>query len=375
MKKQVAILGLGLIGGSIALGLRERTNVTVWGYDLAKESIEFAKKTGMIDRGSTELSTVVEQADVIVMAAPVGVIKQLIDQLYQLPLKPGCIVTDVGSTKSEIVQAGEKLFANQVTFIGGHPMAGSHKSGIRAADSLLFENAYYILTPSPQASSVAVETLSELLAQATRAQLITMEPEIHDRIVGAISHLPHIIAAGLVVQVGDYNRQNDWFHRLAAGGFRDLTRIASSHPVMWRDVLLSNREEVLALLEDWIGQMKTIKKAVTEQDAGQIEALFTQAKKLREQLPEGRKGILTQIYECYVSVPDHPGVIGKIATLLGDRGVNLSNIGIMENREDFPGVLRLSFRERSDYKQAIHILEQVGYPVFADADQKTPQPM
>lgn len=369
MVKQVAILGIGLIGGSIALGFKRRTNAHVIGYDLSEESIDFAKKTGVIDEGSTELLPVVQNADLIILALPVSVIKGILYKLSDMKLKSNCIVTDVGSTKSEIVRVGAKLLRKGITFIGGHPMAGSHQSGVKAADPLLLENAYYILTPLAETSNQEIQRLSKVLSQATKSQIVTMDAHLHDRIVGAISHLPHIIAAGLVVQIGNYNQQNQWFHRLAAGGFRDLTRIASSHPVMWRDVLLSNQKEVIQLLEDWIQQMEKIKESVQEKDSEQIEALFQEAKSFREQLPDQKQGILTQIYECYVSVPDHPGVIGKIATLLGDYGVNLSNIGIMGNREDFPGVLRLSFNEQKDYEEAIRILEKTGYSVFFDIGQ------
>ena len=370
MFKRVAVLGIGLIGGSIALGLKERTNVEVVGFDRSQESIQFALKTKMIDDGSTELKEAVEGADLIILALPVGAIKKTLAQLCQIELKPSCMITDVGSTKSEIVQIGQKLNQKGFSFIGGHPMAGSHQSGTTAADSFLFENAYYILTPLPETKETDIKRLSTLLTKATKAQILTMDAEEHDRIVGAISHLPHIIAAGLVVQIGQYNQHNEWFHRLAAGGFRDLTRIASSHPVMWRDVLLSNHEVVSRLLDDWIEQMATVKKWVQQKDATHLEALFAQARKYRGQIDKQSKGILTQIYECYVEVHDHPGVIGKIATILGDHGVNLSNIGIMQNREDFPGVLRLSFKDQFDYKRAVQILSQVGFDVFTDMDEK-----
>lgn len=370
MFKRVAILGIGLIGGSIALGIKERTNAEVVGFDQSQESIHFALKTKMIDHGSTELSEAVKDADLVILALPVGAIKQMLHRLCQVELSPSCVITDVGSTKSEIVLEGKELHQRGYTFIGGHPMAGSHRSGTTAADSFLFENAYYILTPSPETASKDIERLSRFLAKATKAQMLTMDAKEHDRIVGAISHLPHIIAAGLVVQIGQYNEQNEWFHRLAAGGFRDLTRIASSHPVMWRDVLLSNRDVVSKLLDDWIEQMSTVKEWVKRKDADLLQAFFSQAKQLRGQIDEQSKGILTQIYECYVEIQDHPGMIGKIATLLGDHGVNLSNIGIMENREDFPGVLRLSFKDQSDYERAVQILSQVGFDVFADMDEK-----
>ncbi|SEN28297.1 prephenate dehydrogenase [Lihuaxuella thermophila] len=369
MPERVAILGVGLIGGSLALDLKERTGAEVIGYDRSGEDLHFAEAIGAIDEGKTDLEQAVKDADIIIIALPVEKIKQTIDSLCQLPLRRGCIVTDVGSTKSEIVERARKLKERGITFIGGHPMAGSHRSGIKAARSLLFENAYYVLTPEPDIPVSDVQRLSRLLYLATRAELVIMDPVHHDRIVGAISHLPHIIAAGLVNQVGDYNESNEWFHRLAAGGFRDLTRIGASHPIMWRDILLSNRTQLIRLLDDWIAQMSDFRKAVAERDAERIEFLFDRSRKLRRQLPDKKKGILSRMYECYIDVPDKPGVIGKVATLLGNENINLSNIGVMENREDSQGVLRLAFKQVKDFRNAVVCLRKAGYTVFADEEE------
>jgi prephenate dehydrogenase len=244
-------------------------------------------------------------------------------------------------------------------------MAGSHQSGIKAAQSLLFENAYYVLTPDPDTPLIAVQKLSRLLHLATKAELVIMDPDHHDRIVGAISHLPHIIAAGLVNMVGNYNEDNEWFHRLAAGGFRDLTRIGASHPIMWRDVLLTNRQVLLRLIDDWLEQMMEVRSAIADADAARIEHFFTRSKRLRQQLPDRKKGMLSPRYECYVDVPDRPGIIGKIASRLGEAGVNISNLEVLENREELPGVLKLSFKQEEHYDKATMILREDGYRVYS----------
>jgi prephenate dehydrogenase len=290
----------------------------------------------------------------------------LYDEASCDPLKPGVMISDVGSTKAEVTKYGKILSELGYTFIGGHPMAGSHRSGVKASHSLLFENAYYVLTPEPDTPLSDVERLSRLLKRATHAQLVIMDAEYHDKVVGAISHLPHVIATGLVAQVGNYNDANGWFHRLAAGGFRDLTRIAASHPVMWRDILLSNREELLPLLDDWIKQMTDFQHAIDREDAEWIETIFSRSRDLRQGLPEKKRGLLAPIYECYINIPDEPGLIGKIATLLGEHQINLSNISIMENREDVHGILRLTFRKLPDYERAIPILEAAGYPTYTE---------
>lgn len=370
MSNRVVIIGVGLIGGSLALSFKERTNFTVVGFDTSIETLEQAKSLRVIDEGFVSLKDAVEDADFIFLAVPVGQIGIYIQQLINLPLKNTCIISDVGSTKKEVTKLGSLLNKLGYTFIGGHPMAGSHRSGVFAAHSLLFENAYYVLTPEPETPFDDVERLSRLLKDATHAQVVIMDPTYHDKVVGAISHLPHVIAAGLVAQVGDYNDANGWFHQLAAGGFRDLTRIAASHPTMWRDILLSNREEMLLLLDDWINQMIHFKQAIDQQDADRIESIFARSRKLRLGLPEKEKGLLAAIYECYVNIPDEPGLIGRIATLLGEHSINLSNIGIMENREELHGILRLTFRKLLDYEQAIPCLEQAGYIVYTEESRK-----
>lgn len=369
MPDRIAVLGIGLIGGSIALGLRERTEVEVIGYDRSAQSLGFASALGAIDQGTVDLAEAVCEADIIIIALPVGAIKETIDQLAELPLKKTCIVTDVGSTKSEIMAHSKKLKQKGITFIGGHPMAGSHRSGIKAAHSLLFENAYYVLTPDPDTSLLAVQKLSRLLHLATKAELIIMNPIYHDRVVGAISHLPHIIAAGLVNMVGDYNEQNEWFHRLAAGGFRSLTRIGASHPVMWRDILLSNQKELMELLDDWIMQMQRMRTAISEQDAEQIESFFARSKQLRAQLPDREKGLFMPLYECFLDIPDQPGEIARVTAILSENDVNISNIEVLNNREELPGVLKLAYKKEQDYLQAVACLKDAGYTVFTDEDQ------
>jgi prephenate dehydrogenase len=367
MPEKIAILGIGLIGGSLALGLKERTDAVVVGYDRSEKDLRYAMAIGAVDDWTTSLPRAVSDADMIVIALPVGQIKQMIETLAKLPLKPSCIVTDVGSTKSEIMEASRKLKEKGIVFIGGHPMAGSHQSGIQAARSLLFENAYYVLTPDPEASLWEVQKVSQLLHKATRAELVIMDAAHHDRIVGAISHLPHIIAAGLVNVVGNYNEENEWFHRLAAGGFRDLTRIGASHPVMWRDILLSNRKALLKLMDDWIAKMVEVRSAISDGEQEQIEAFFSRSRRLRQQLPDKkRRGILEPRYECHVDVPDQPGVIGKIATLLGNENINISNLEVMENREEIPGVLKIAFKKEKDYLAAISVLRREGLEVFSE---------
>ncbi len=363
MKTTIAVLGVGLIGGSLAYALKANTAHRLIGFDVRAEYIDKALNRGLIHAGTTDLQTAVREADYIFLAAPVEQIYTLIDRLAELQLKPGTIVSDVGSTKEKIVQYGKRLMDKQLTFIGGHPMAGSHKSGVEAANERLFENAYYVLTPSDDVAEADVQRLSQLLA-ATRAKVIVLDPAEHDRIVGAVSHFPHIIAAALVNQVRAYNRDNGWYQRLAAGGFRDITRIASSNPQLWRDILLNNRDHLLEIARQWRDGLDQVMEAVAARDGQQIERFFSQARDFREQLPERHKGAIEPLYDLYVDIPDHPGEIGRITTLLGAKQINITNIRILESREDIMGVLRITFRNQEELEKGEELLRFFDYNVY-----------
>ncbi|GGG57771.1 prephenate dehydrogenase [Paenibacillus radicis (ex Gao et al. 2016)] len=352
---KIAIFGVGLIGGSLALCFKGKPELTVVGYSNRESSVQKYMERGVVDYATTSLKEAAEDADFIFLCVPVGMLEQYVDELGKLDLKPGCIVTDVGSTKASVVECGRRLNGRGVSFIGGHPMAGSEKSGVEAATSILFENAYYVLTPDATTQQEALDRLKALLVH-TKAHIVSVDAESHDEIVGAISHLPHIIAVALVNQIRGYNEENGLYESLAAGGFRDITRIASSDPVVWRDILINNRTVLLKLLKDWQAGTEKFVHILESENGEAIEEEFKIAGEFRGRMPERRKGIILSTYECYVNVADHPGIIGSIATELGNARINLSNIRIIESREDVPGVLRLSFRTQEDLDQALVLL-------------------
>jgi prephenate dehydrogenase len=360
--KKIAIFGVGLIGGSLALCFKGKPNLKVVGYSPNPASVEKYLNREVVDEATTSIEDAAIDADFIFLCGPVGVLESHLENILRMPLKEGCIITDVGSTKQTLMQAADRLRKPGVSIIGGHPMAGKEKSGVEAATSTLFENAFYVLTPDSDVAESAYEQLADLL-KLTKAQIIRMDPVSHDEIVGAISHLPHIIGVALVNQIARYNESNELYQLLAAGGFRDITRIASSDPVIWRDILLANRDVVLRLLRDWNQEINRFISILEEKDGHAIESEFERAGVFRNQLPERRKGILTAMFDIYVDIPDEPGIIGKITTKLGDNKINLSNIHIIENRLDVPGVLKLSFREEEDLREAVLVLKQLGCTV------------
>ncbi|MGG4032612.1 prephenate dehydrogenase [Paenibacillus cisolokensis] len=356
----VTIFGVGLIGGSLALCFKGKPGMKVVGHSVRRSSVEKYVSRGVVDEATTSMREAAEQADFIFLCVPVGELESYLEQIAGFDLKPGCIISDVGSTKASIAACARKLGNRNAVFIGGHPMAGSERTGVEAATSILFENAFYVLTPEPSTPPEALTRLTDLLKH-TRAHIVTVDAEKHDEIVGAISHLPHIIAVALVNQIRRYNEQNGLYELLAAGGFRDITRIASSDPALWRDILIHNREVLLRLMRDWNEETGRFIRMLEQADTAGIEEAFRMSGEFRSRLPERRKGMIHSIYECYIDVPDHPGIIGRIATELGNRHINLSNLQIIESREEVPGVLRLSFRTQEDLDHAIASLKELGY--------------
>ncbi|NIK77600.1 prephenate dehydrogenase [Paenibacillus castaneae] len=358
----VAIFGVGLIGGSIALCLKGKPDMKVIGHSNRPSQVEKYMQRGVVDYATTSKKEAAEQADFIFICVPVGNIEEYIVELSTYNLKPGCIITDAGSTKASVMACASKLDFGDAVFIGGHPMAGSERSGVEAASSHLYENAYYVLTTEENTPPEAVDRLIQLISH-TKANIVKVDAKEHDEIVGAISHLPHMIAVSLVNQVRGYNEQNELYESLAAGGFRDITRIASSDPIVWRDILINNRTVLLKLLRDWSKETDRFAMMLENSDGDAIVEAFQEAGQFRGRMPERRKGMILSAFDCYVDVPDHPGIIGKITSELGNSLINLSNIHIIESREDVPGILRLSFRSQEYLDKAIVLLTANGYDV------------
>ncbi|MFD0048592.1 prephenate dehydrogenase [Actinomycetes bacterium NPDC127524] len=352
MAKKVFVIGLGLIGGSLAKNIKMgHPDAEITGYDISEKNIKLSKLLGTIDESADSLQEGSLEADLIIIAVPVTAAEKVLDALSSLPLKPGVLVTDAASTKSTIVKRAEKLSANGITFIGGHPMAGSHKSGAGAAKDNLFENAFYLLTPGMGIDDKHVEKLKEWLI-GTRANFLVVSPETHDLLTGVISHFPHIVAAGLVQQAEGYSKENNLVARLAAGGFRDITRVASSSPDMWRDILLHNKDVLLALMEDWLDMMNEVKGFMEAEDSTEIHRFFKNAKSFRDELPQSAKGAIPAFYDLYINIPDFAGVISEITGYLANEEISITNIRILETREEIYGVLVISFQTDEDREKA-----------------------
>jgi prephenate dehydrogenase len=350
MKKSVLIVGLGLIGSSLALCIKkQQPQLTIYGLDHHKEYEKVAKQRGIIDVIAPSFEQSATEADYILLCSPVSETLKQLKRISKLTLKSTVIVSDVGSTKCEVVALAQAL--GIPGFVGGHPMAGSHKSGVNAADERLFENAYYIFTETKNATKSQIAQLQRLLT-GTHAKFITMSASEHDQITGMLSHLPHIIAAGLVNQSQAFNEKFPRASQLAAGGFRDITRIASSDPKMWTDILLSNKDILLHLLGQWQAEMNQVKSWLQTENNDAIHLFFTRAKETRSNLAIHKEGAIPAFYDLFVDIPDEPGVIAEITYLLGAAAISLTNLKILETREEITGILQLTFKKPTDLAAA-----------------------
>ena len=364
MAKTIYIAGLGLIGASMALGIkRDHPDYEILGYNRSQASRDIALERGMIDRATDDFASFAPLADVIILTLPIKQNIAFLQELATLKLKEGVIISDAGSTKSAIVATAEKCFADKpVRFVGAHPMAGSHKTGAASADVNLFENAYYIFTPSSLTTQDTLEEMKGLLS-GLHARFIEIDATEHDRVTSQISHFPHILASGLMEQTASYAEEHEMARRFAAGGFRDMTRIAESEPGMWTSILLSNRETIIERIEDFKRRLDEVGQAISKGDENQIWNFFNQAREQRQAMEIHKRGGVDSSFDLYVDVPDEENVILRILELL--RGTSLVNIHINEeNREDVHGILQISFKNAQDLKRAEQVItENTDYTV------------
>lgn len=362
MFDKVGFIGLGLIGGSLAKAIRQKNLAkTIVAYNRDAKVLSMAQGDGTIDILAYQIDESFKDCDLIFLCCPVSVNIQVYKQLASF-VNPDCIITDVGSTKNDIMQAVSETKAD-VTFIGGHPMAGSEKTRYDASVPYLFENAYYILTPFEHTDPSKTDKLY-LLCQTIGALPIIMDPKEHDLVTAAISHTPHIIAASLVNMIRDLDTPKNHMHTLAAGGFKDITRIASSSPTMWQQICLANPDFIIKTLNHYIEDLEKVRDMILSSDGDAIYNFFDSARLYRDSFQERIPGFIPKVYAITIDVVDEPGIIAKIATLLSDNGLNIKNIGIINNREETGGVLEIIFNDEKTLKKSVQLLQSYKYTVY-----------
>jgi len=279
--RRLAIIGVGLIGGSLARILREKGEVgEIVGIGRGEANLRTAVDIGVIDRYSLDPESGVEGADMVFLATPVCSIAGLAARIAS-HLSAGCVVTDGGSVKGEIVAACEGLMPAGAHFVGGHPIAGTEHTGVEASFATLYQGKRCIITPTERTDPQALAKVVRMW-EIAGSEVVLMDVEKHDRVVAAISHLPHMVAYSLVNAVEGYDRFDENILRYSAGGFRDFTRIASSDPVMWRDIAVMNREAVLEMMDYFTAHFSRLRALVAEQEGTGLEAFFAGAKRSRD---------------------------------------------------------------------------------------------
>lgn len=360
--KKFGFISLGLIGGSIAMSIREKhPDTTIVAYARRQETLAEAINNKLIDKGTTSIDDTFKDCDIIFLCAPVSVNNEILEELKN-HIGSNTIITDVGSVKTSIHECIERLGLN-AQFIGGHPMAGSEKTGLGNATPILLENAYYILTPTKEVPKDAVDAYLKLVEEMGAISLV-LDYKEHDYVTAAISHVPHLVAAALANLVHDHDTKEGTMKLVAAGGFKDITRIASSSPDMWEAICMSNTENIANLLDDYIDSLKEISAAVRSTKKGYTYDLFKASKEYRDSFANQPRGPIKKLYSCYVDIPDQAGAFAMIALILANKKISLKNMGIVNNREFEGGVLQIEFEDQHTLDSAVALLRSLQYTVY-----------
>ena len=368
MIERISILGTGLIGGSLGLAWKERRpDCTIRGHD-QPEILDVAEERGAIDEKAADPVTAVENADLVVLATPLASILKLLDTIAD-HVPEGAFVTDVGSVKQPVLEQAQDVLPDHVHFLGGHPMAGAEQGGIEHADPLLFENAVYALCPPNPDHEKALNDFGPIvdLVEATGARPLPLSPERHDRLVAAVSHLPQLLAVALVNTVAESDDATTIANlplELAGGGFRDMTRIASSPFKMWRDVLVGNEGAIHDALSQFRRTLRGLRNRLIEGDLDGLKAAFNDAQQARETIPGDAKGFLNPLAEVYVRASDEPGVIHNLTGHLVDADLNVKDIELQTVREGTGGTFRLAFANGTDADTAVDVLTDADYDAW-----------
>jgi prephenate dehydrogenase len=358
---------LGLIGGSVARAIREKQpEATIIAYNRSAASLDEAVTDGVVNKAvyQSDLDNggIKEFAvcDYIFLCAPVQKNEEFLEMLKPV-ISSTCIVTDVGSVKTGIHMAAKRLDMEK-NFIGAHPMAGSERVGYSNSKSSILQNAYYILTPTETVPAEKVQEYKELIENFGSIALV-LDYAQHDYIVAAISHLPHVIAASLVNLVKDSDSKEGIMRLVAAGGFKDITRIASSSADMWEQICMTNTDNIRKLLNDYISSLQTIDTSLEGHKGDDIHRLFDTAREYRDSFTTVGSGPIKVNYRLFVDINDEPGALATIATLLATRGISIKNIGIIHNSEYQGGNMRIEFYTQEELDHAGRILEDKRYTI------------
>jgi prephenate dehydrogenase len=353
---RIAVLGVGLIGGSIGLAARRRAGARVCGYDPDEQVLAKALALGAIDSAATDIAGAVRDADVVFVAAPVGALQETVRRAL-VGAGLDCVVSDVGSTKRVLADAD-----TDERFIGGHPLAGAETSGVEHAREDLFEGAVWYLTPAANSTGVLYERLHRLLT-TIGARPAAIDAETHDRLLAVISHLPHVLANVLAGQAAS-TLGGAAERRVPAVGpsFRDATRVAGANSTIWTDIYMSNRDALIGAIDAFAAALGEVRATLAAGDAQAVTAWNDGARADRDELlGAGLTG--GPVGELRASVPNRPGVIAEIALALGHAGVNILDMALSPSEDNRQGVVALWIGGDEHVRRAEQLIGDLGFPV------------
>ncbi len=354
---KIGIIGFGLIGGSIARAIKARTEAEIYAMSRSEGPLKDGVSAGILTDWSQNDFSLFSECQYIFISTPVDLIPGYVEKLLPY-ISKNCIITDVGSTKYGIYKKMQQF--KDVKFIAGHPMAGSEKTGFAAADEHLYENAFYIVAPNENISPEERKAFKELV-MLMGAIPLEIDPKRHDHIVAAVSHVPHIIASALAATVKQLDGEDELMHTIAAGGFKDTTRIAASSPEIWTSISFENRDEILSVAQSFIDIFCQYKKDIENNDKAAFYDRFDDASRYRDTFAFKRR--TDDYHTLSVDIADEQGILAKIVSLLSQNGADIKNIGIINSREYAGGVLQIVFDSKEQRDKSAVLLKQAGYSV------------
>lgn len=356
--EEIVVIGMGLMGGSFALALKKagyKSNII--GCDLSKEALMEAEKRGIVDSYCERPKKVVKNAQLIVMALPVGDYAGVLQEIA-MELPENVIITDLGSVKGYVATVANKYLPKETQFIGGHPMAGSEKGGIASATSSLYENAFYFLTPNKTTKPDTIKKL-QALVQSIGALPVIIDAQEHDKIAAYISHIPHLTAVLLTKLLNE--EKNASYLPFAGGGFRDTTRIASGNPKMWRDIFLFNKREIIKAIKALEILLHDFRLQLQKGEHRAILKSLEEAKKVRDGIPYAGGNYLPQVHDLIIDIQDQPMALARVANVIGQEGLNIKEIEIMHARHGEQGAVRIGFATVIEQQKAYLALKDKGF--------------
>ena len=357
--QKIGFIGLGLIGGSIAKKIKSNhSDCEIIATARRQETITEAYEMRLISNQELLPLSSFADCDFIFLCAPVEKNLEYLRELKDV-ISNHTIITDVGSTKTQIHKEVIELGLEK-QFIGGHPMTGSEKTGISNANIYLLENAYYIITPTKETTDEQLNDFYSFVKELGSIPMV-LDYEAHDYATASISHLPHMIAYTLVNLVKDIDDENETMKTIAAGGFKDITRIASSSPVMWESICMTNQEQLLKLMDKYIISLSELREDIEKAASQTLLDKFQSAKDYRDSITVRNIKSYNKVHELFLDLADEAGGIAIIASILAFKGISIKNIGIVHNREFEEGVLHIEFYDDKSVELAAELLVEKNY--------------